>query len=173
MILKTYKWNYFQSPIIDFFFVSCRVPVPRSPGMWNWILLVLLPFIFIFGQCVNFLLQEKGRKQSYQLWISVLGRKRILWWPCQHSRMWFWSWRLLSKRCKGHQLETILQILWMQTRAINNKLNGADSFLISYHNTYLLIDYCITKDKTNKFEMFNEILVAAWKLQKQNWSHCA
>ena len=144
-----------------FFFVSCfsigRVPVPRSPEKWNWILLVLLPFIFIFGQCVNFLLQEQGRKQSYQLWISVLGRKRILWWPCQYSRMWFWSWRLLSKRCKGYQLETILQILWMQARAINNKLNGADSFLISYLNSnlprYLSFDRLLYCKKTKQINL--------------------
>ena len=134
-----------------FFFVSCfsigRVPVPRSPGKWNWILLSLLPFIFIFGQCVNFLLQAQGRKQSYQLWISILGRKRILWWPCQYSRMWLWSWRLLSKRCKGHELETILQILWMQTRAINTAQRSWFLFDFVYQFWFPSdhCNYCIVK----------------------------
>ena len=59
LLPKTDKWYYQQSPIIDFFFVSCFdiEEVPRSPWKWNHNLLYFFQLISTFEQCVSSLSQ--------------------------------------------------------------------------------------------------------------------
>ena len=78
LLLKTDKWDYLWSPIIEFFFVSCFDirEVPRSPGKWNWNRLSFLPFIFSFEQCD--LGETLSRSQS-SLLVEALHFYSFMW----------------------------------------------------------------------------------------------
>ena len=76
LLPKTDKWDYCQSRIIAFFFVSCFDigEVPRSPGKWNWNWLYFLPFIFTFEQAVYVI---QAHLYSYFKEIFFYSKKKV------------------------------------------------------------------------------------------------
>ena len=76
LLPKTDKWDYLQSPIIEFFFVSCFDigEVPRSPWKWNWNWFYFLPFIFTFEQCE--LKNVQGRNIFVAILVKTMTPKR-------------------------------------------------------------------------------------------------